>query len=73
MNEYFDEKPSRRRFETVPERWYPSTKTRFTTFQKMVVVKHSINRISLEIAHKIFITLPNMKLDSNLLSWSPAF
>lgn len=39
----------------------------------MVVVKDSINRISFEIVHKIFITFHNMRLYSNLLSWSPVF
>jgi hypothetical protein len=71
MNEYFDKKTRGRRFHIVPEHLYPSTKIRGTTFQKMVVVKDSINRISFEITHKMFIKFSEMRLGPNLLSWSP--
>jgi len=70
MNEYFDKKPRGRRYHIAPESWYPSTKIRGIAFQKLVVVKDSINRESFENAH-IFIKFSNTRLDTNLLSWSP--
>jgi len=71
MNKYFEKKPRGRRFHIAPERWYPSTKICGTTFQKMVVFKDSINRVSFETSHKILIEFSNMRLDTYLLSWSP--